>query len=186
MRIILATGRWTASGAKNDENCESSCKPGRFPRRPGVNEQWVWLFGWLTSFRYIHIWSYLYMCIYVLYHIYMCNFTRLHSQNKWYLSLNDDFICSRLLVYLPSLPAVFFGGCHVVQMLMCQHHGVGMSVVSRFAWKIGPDYGGITCCVASQILFQGDEPPAESTTSKISQRSPSSSLPLHHLRLDSL
>lgn len=71
MRIILATGRWTASGAKNDENCESSCKPGRFPRRPGVNEQWVWLFGWLTSFRYIHIWSYLYMCIYVLYHIYI-------------------------------------------------------------------------------------------------------------------
>ena len=71
MRIILATGRWTASGAKNDENCESSCKPGRFPRRPGVNEQWVRLFGWLTSFGYIHIWSYLYICIYVLYHIYI-------------------------------------------------------------------------------------------------------------------
>ena len=68
MRIILITawssksaGRSTASGARNDENCESSCKPGRFPRRPGdVNEQRMSRFDgfsdvWLTSFGYIHI-----------------------------------------------------------------------------------------------------------------------------------
>ena len=180
MRIILATGRWTASGAKNDENCESSCKPGRFPRRPGVNEQWVRLFGWLTSFGYIHIWSYLYICIYVLYHIYMQFYTspfskQVVSQLEWWFHMLQAAGIFALIT-----GCFFWGGCHVGQMLVCQHHGVGMSVVSRFAWKTG------ACCVASQILFQGGEPPAESTTSKISQRSPSSSLPLHHLRLDSL